>query len=83
MATSPPGRDEDLAVSRPSLLALTGEQPQITYPILLPGTVDTPRQFYAMADSQDRSQSSPITTQLNAGDTMDMEKVTRYMAALR
>ena len=46
MATSPLGQelnDEEVASIEAFLLALTGEQPQVTYPILPPGVVDTPR----------------------------------------
>ena len=46
MATSQLGQelsDEEVGSIEAFLLALTGEQPQITYPILPPGTVDTPR----------------------------------------
>jgi cytochrome c peroxidase len=46
MATSQLGQelnDEEVASIEAFLLALTGEQPQVTYPILPPSTVDTPR----------------------------------------
>ena len=35
--------DQDVATIEAFLLALTGEQPRVTYPILPPSTVDTPR----------------------------------------
>jgi cytochrome c peroxidase len=46
MATSQLGQelnDDEVVSIEAFLLALTGEQPQVTYPILPPSTVDTPR----------------------------------------
>lgn len=46
MATSQLGQelnDEEVASIEAFLLALTGEQPRVTYPILQPSTVETPR----------------------------------------
>jgi cytochrome c peroxidase len=49
MATSQLGQDltdAEVASIESFLLSLTGEQPQITYPILPPSTVDTPRPVF-------------------------------------
>lgn len=49
MATSQLGqelKDEEVASIEAFLLSLTGEQPQVTYPILPPSTVDTPRPVF-------------------------------------
>jgi cytochrome c peroxidase len=46
MASSQPGQtlsEEEVASFEAFLLSLTGEQPHVVYPILPPGTVDTPR----------------------------------------
>jgi cytochrome c peroxidase len=39
-------RDKEVGSIEAFLLALTGEQPQVTNPILPPSTVDTPRPEY-------------------------------------
>jgi cytochrome c peroxidase len=49
MASSQLGQtlsDQEIASIEKFLLALTGEQPQVTYPILPPSTVDTPRPIF-------------------------------------